>query len=147
MTERPAHPTRCGRGSTPSRARVNPFFRDLYRDIAPELPGMHAREHTAQVPAADREEREEAFRKGELPLLYCSPTMELGVDIASLNAVGLRNVPPTPANYAQRCGRAGRSGQPALVVTYCATGNAHDQYYFRRSATWSPARSPHPAST
>lgn len=114
-------------------ARVNPFFVELYRDLARGFSGLLAREHTAQVPQKDRLERERQFREGDLPLLYCSPTMELGVDISDLNAVALRNVPPTPANYAQRSGRAGRSGQQALVLTYCSTGNAHDSYWFRRS--------------
>src|SRR3546814_20598391 len=67
-----------------------------------------------------------------LPAMFCSPTMELGVDISALNAVYMRNVPPTPANYAQRSGRAGRSGQAALIVTYCAAQGPHDQYYFER---------------
>ena len=110
--------------------------------------------HTAQVDALLRELRECRFRFGEsdqvrmaemagearvaaekrvfLPLLYCSPTMELGVDISQLNLVYLRNAPPTPANYAQRAGRAGRSGQAALIVTYCAAQSPHDQYYFAR---------------
>src|SRR5439155_27086329 len=91
-----------------------------------------AREHTAQVPSEMRQEREQQFRDGSLPILYCSPRMELGVDISSLNVVNLRNVPPTPANYAQRSGRAGRSGQPALVLTYCSSNSPHDQYFFRR---------------
>ena len=112
--------------------RTNPFFVEFYTETAAQCQGIHAREHTAQVPYREREEREEAFRAGRLPVLYCSPTMELGIDIAELNAVNMRNVPPTPANYAQRSGRAGRSGQPALVYTYCATGSSHDQYYFKR---------------
>jgi ATP-dependent helicase YprA (DUF1998 family) len=114
-------------------ARVNPFFRNLYRELATGYSGLLAKEHTAQVPQQARLVREQEFREGSLPLLYCSPTMELGVDISDLNAVGMRNVPPTPANYAQRSGRAGRSGQQALVLTYCSAGNAHDSYWFRRS--------------
>ena len=125
-----------------SLAADNPFFRNLYRNAAGVLSqsthhlfDYEAREHTAQVDMEDRLEREAKFRSErgkypELPLMFCSPTMELGVDISSLNTVFMRNVPPTPANYAQRSGRAGRSGQPALVITYCAAQSPHDQYFF-----------------
>lgn len=129
---RPFHdPIRVPRQSARG-GRTNPFFVEFYRTVAAELRGIAAREHTAQVPYEQRVDREGRFREGSLPVLYCSPTMELGVDIAQLNAVNMRNVPPTPANYAQRSGRAGRSGQPALVFTYCTTGSPHDQYFFNR---------------
>ncbi len=124
-------PIRVPRGSGLG-FRTNPFFVEFYRNAAAENVGLEAREHTAQVDYAKREEREQRFREGKLPILFCSPTMELGVDISELNVVNMRNVPPTPANYAQRSGRAGRSGQPALVFSYCTTGSPHDQYFFKR---------------
>lgn len=143
------------------QAQGNRYFHDLYNAIATDLKrgrstywGLEGREHTAQVSQKQREWREWRFRfedddraklkenvaeikaSGEsdqfLPALFCSPTMELGVDISALNAVYLRNVPPTPANYAQRAGRAGRSGQAAVIVTYCAAQSPHDQYFFER---------------
>ena len=139
----------------------NSYFHDLYTRIAKDLVtnassllGMESREHTAQVTQKQREWREWRFRfedddqariaeyeaqikaSGEskqlLPALFCTPTMELGIDISALNTVYLRNVPPTPANYAQRAGRAGRFGQAAVIFTYCSAQSPHDQYFFER---------------
>jgi len=62
--------------------KTNPFFVEFYRFLNNEVLGIEAREHTAQVPSEEREDREARFRTGELPILFCSPTMELGVDIS-----------------------------------------------------------------
>lgn len=145
----------AGDGTRDDGRPVNAFFQKLYRDLAeslerqePILTGVEAREHTAQVSKETRQHRERRFRFKEndieemseetskqegrtrLPIMICSPTMELGVDISALDTVFLRNVPPTPANYTQRAGRAGRAGQAALIQTYCAAQSPHDRYYF-----------------
>lgn len=131
-------------------SKENPFFYELYKQMSEALKhpdhglfNIEAQEHTAQVDSETREELEKRFRRDPvgdssqervrpLPLLFCSPTMELGVDISSLDIVYMRNVPPTPANYAQRAGRAGRSGRAALALTYCAANSPHDQWFFKR---------------
>lgn len=135
---------------------LNQYFRALYLNLANLLQKdehplfvFEAQEHTAQVDSERRQTLEQRFRYTNkdkiawekrhgtplerLPVMFCSPTMELGVDISALNTVFLRNVPPTPANYAQRSGRAGRSGQQALVITYCASLSPHDQWFFHHA--------------
>lgn len=113
----------------------NHYFQNLYKtDFIKFKKELIAKEHTGQISASQRIEREDQFRKGDISTLYCSPTMELGIDIANLNIVHMRNVPPNAANYAQRSGRAGRSGQTALVFTYCSTMSPHDVNYFKNSA-------------
>ncbi|MFN8352474.1 MAG: DEAD/DEAH box helicase [Flavobacteriales bacterium] len=112
------------------KARPNIFFRDLYKRDLSQRKRLRGEDHTGQLGTDLRIEREEKFREGEISALFCSPTMELGIDIGGLSVVHMRNAPPNPANYAQRSGRAGRSGQGALVFTYCSSYSPHDRHYF-----------------
>jgi ATP-dependent helicase YprA (DUF1998 family)/rubrerythrin len=92
---------------------------------------LRPREHSAQVPAVEREFIERQFKSddGHLNTLVCTPTLELGVDIGSLDSVLMRNVPPLPSNYWQRVGRAGRRHRLAVNLTY-ARSVSHDRAYF-----------------
>ena len=90
-----------------------------------------AEEHTAQVPAERREAIEAQFKRdgGSVNTLVATPTLELGVDIGALDLVLCRNVPPTPTNYWQRVGRAGRRKRMAVIYVYCRNA-VHDTYFF-----------------
>lgn len=139
---------RCGQETSP----VNPNeLRNYYRRSATYvLPGQPfddpnpflVHEHTAQIGGNEARQLErwfqDFFRDDETPadkrvdVLSVTTTMEMGIDIGSLLEVGLRNVPPTVANYQQRAGRAGRRGSSLATVLTYAQHRSHDQYYFDR---------------
>jgi DEAD/DEAH box helicase domain-containing protein len=107
------------------------LYRRLYN--RGEVHRIVAREHTGLLERADRERLETQFIRGEYRsdpnLLSATSTLEMGINIGDLSTMLLASVPPEPANYLQRIGRAGRRDGNAMVGTL-VTGTAHDLYFF-----------------
>jgi len=120
---------RCG-GQMEANGRDEEHF-DVVLYTKHEYVPLNAREHSAQVSQKRRLEAEHSFKSeaGSVNVIVATPTLEMGVDIGQLEMVMMRNVPPTPANYAQRSGRAGRRHRIAAVFSY-AGGGQHDRYFF-----------------
>lgn len=103
-----------------NRLRSNGLWTNLHDRIALGSPYARSAEHSAQQPSQRLRKYEAEFRRGEINILNCSTTMEMGVDIGSVSTIMMTNVPPSIANYRQRVGRAGRRRQAtALAFTYC----------------------------
>ena len=139
---------RCGQRTTlDDPAEIANFYRRMTlfaepRSGHPDPYPVRATAHTADVERREARNIERWFQnlfletedKGDhrIDILSVTTTMEMGIDIGSLLTVGLRNVPPTVANYQQRSGRAGRRGSAIATVATYALDRSHDQYYFHR---------------
>ncbi len=119
-------------------------YRELY--LVKSLGPLVAEEHTAQWTSAEAARIQADFVSpdGKINVLSCSTTFELGVDVGELEAVLLRNVPPSASNYVQRAGRVGRrSSSIAFVVTF-AQLRPHDIHAFDNAIDLVAGRVPAP---
>lgn len=123
-------------GCTGTLKKIDPeklYGDNHYRNLTKSLliKPFKINEHTAQLDSKLAYKIQKKFTDKKINVLSCSTTFEMGVDVGELETVFMRNMPPSPANYSQRAGRAGRRGSSsAFTLTFCSQ-KSHDFTFYK----------------
>ena len=114
-------------------SKENDHFFMIFKDETPTR--MATKEHTGALSEDDKKFIQDSFssedpNERKVDVIVATPTLELGVDIGDLTAIGLYKSPPSAISYIQRVGRAGRRDGISFVNTFFFNSPI-DEFYYR----------------